>query len=64
VRRHRLPSLFVSLLPLVANSASKEVSITLPQYQTTIRIPLRPSPRLAPQDDVPEEAHELQLHHV
>jgi hypothetical protein len=53
---------------LVANAARKEVSVTPPgtppqagepQYQTTIMIPLRPSPRRAPQDDVPEEAREL-----
>jgi hypothetical protein len=53
---------------LVANAARKEVNVTSlstppqagePQYQTTIMIPLRPSLRRAPQDNVPKEAREL-----
>ena len=64
---------------LIANTARKEAGVTPlstppqageSQYQTTITIPLRPSPRRAPQapiqlvapfpnDDIPEEALEL-----
>jgi hypothetical protein len=64
---------------LIANAARKEAGITPPgsppqagesQYQTTITVALRPSPRRAPQaliqlaapfpnDDIPEQALEL-----